>query len=76
MLHISAIFKNLINYPNISGNINLYHLTSSGNYMLRIEMESFNGTLAYAEYKVFQVGPPSLHFPLTVSGYSGTAGRF
>ncbi|XP_056016349.1 fibrinogen-like protein A [Ostrea edulis] len=56
------------------GNDVLYLLTKSGNHVLRVDLQKFNGQKAYAKYSKFSVGDESSKYKLTVSGYSGTAG--
>lgn len=50
-------------------------LTKSGNHVLRVELQKFNGRKAYAKYSTFSVGDRSSKYRLIVSGYSGTAGK-
>ncbi len=50
-------------------------LTRSGGIpVLRIELESFDGQNAYAEYQPFVVGDLSSNYVLFIKEYSGTAG--
>ncbi|XP_056016835.1 ryncolin-1-like [Ostrea edulis] len=56
------------------GNDALYLLTKSGNQILRVDLQKFNGQKAYAKYSRFSVGDESSQYRLSVSGYSGTAG--
>ncbi|XP_061674572.1 fibrinogen C domain-containing protein 1-like [Syngnathoides biaculeatus] len=54
-------------------------LTRSGGYELRIDMADFENATAFAHYAEFSVGRHSVNpeedgYPLTVDGYSGTAG--
>jgi hypothetical protein len=58
-----------------TGNQALHFLTKSGNHVLRVDLQKFNGQKAYAKYSSFSVGAESSKYTLTVSGYSGTAGR-
>ncbi|XP_056016820.1 uncharacterized protein LOC125676591 [Ostrea edulis] len=57
------------------GNDVLHLLTKSGNHVLRVDLQKFNGQKAYAKYSKFSVGDESSKYRLTVSGYSGTAGN-
>ncbi|XP_056016811.1 uncharacterized protein LOC125673511 [Ostrea edulis] len=56
------------------GNDVLHLLTKSGNHVLRVDLQKFNGQKAYAKYSKFFVGDESSKYRLTVSGYRGTAG--
>lgn len=42
---------------------------------LRIDLESFDGNRVHAQYSTFSVGNESSKYKVTVSGYSGTAGK-
>lgn len=57
----------------------IYSLTRSGGFELRIDMADFDNATAFARYSEFSVGRDSVNpeedgYPLTVDGYSGTAG--
>ncbi|XP_017292065.1 fibrinogen C domain-containing protein 1 [Kryptolebias marmoratus] len=57
----------------------IYSLTRSGGFELRIDMADFDNATAFAQYSDFSVGRDSVNpeedgYPLTVDGYSGTAG--
>ncbi|XP_075879200.1 fibrinogen C domain-containing protein 1 [Nelusetta ayraudi] len=57
----------------------IYSLTRSGGYELRIDLADFDNTTAFARYAHFSVGLDSVNpeedgYPLSVDGYSGTAG--
>ncbi|XP_015224502.1 PREDICTED: fibrinogen C domain-containing protein 1-like [Cyprinodon variegatus] len=57
----------------------IYALTRSGGFELRIDMADFDNATAFALYSDFSVGRDSVNpeedgYPLTVDGYSGTAG--
>ncbi|XP_061582398.1 fibrinogen-like protein 1 [Cololabis saira] len=56
------------------GNDNLHHITTQGNYSLRINLEDFDGNQRYAEYKDFKVANEKEHYRLTFGEYTGTAG--
>ncbi|XP_023151280.1 fibrinogen-like protein 1 isoform X1 [Amphiprion ocellaris] len=56
------------------GNEPLHHLTSQGNYDLRIDMEDFEGNQRYAEYKNFKVDDEKDQYQLHLGEYSGNAG--
>ncbi|XP_069114672.1 ryncolin-1-like [Argopecten irradians] len=53
------------------GNENLFLLTSSDSYELRIEMEDDSGLSKYAAYSTFSIASEIKKFKLTVSGYTG-----
>ncbi|XP_071104544.1 fibrinogen-like protein 1 [Haliotis cracherodii] len=53
---------------------NIYHMTRSMNYTLRVEIWDWNDDHTYALYDYFRVGPEDEFYPLHVSGYEGTAG--
>lgn len=59
----------------------IHALSIQGNYELRIDLEDFENSTAYAQYGTFGVGlfsvdPDDDGYPLTVGDYSGTAGMF
>ena len=56
------------------GNDNIHRLTASGNTVLQVELEDWDGNTAYAVYGTFEVDDESNKYRLTVRGYSGTAG--
>ncbi|XP_063333182.1 fibrinogen-like protein 1 [Pelmatolapia mariae] len=56
------------------GNEPLHHLTSQGNYDLRINMEDFEGTERYAEYKSFKVDGEQDQYQLHLGEFTGNAG--
>ncbi|XP_056016819.1 ryncolin-1-like [Ostrea edulis] len=62
------------NILSLKGNGVLHLLTKSGNHVLRVDLQKFNGQKAYAKYSKFSVGDESSKYRLTVSGYRGTAG--
>nr|KAG5689402.1 hypothetical protein BaRGS_017920 [Batillaria attramentaria] len=53
---------------------NIYRLTSSQKYSLRIDLEDWDGNTAYAEYRDFSISGPDDFYRLSIAGYSGTAG--
>ncbi|XP_016355699.1 fibroleukin-like [Sinocyclocheilus anshuiensis] len=57
------------------GNDKIHLLTKAKDMILRIELEDFEGTRGYAKYEQFYVSNEFLHYRLSVSGYSGTAGN-
>lgn len=57
----------------------IHALTIQANYELRIDLEDFENSTAFAQYGTFGVGlfsvdPDDDGYPLTVADYSGTAG--
>ncbi|NXC38651.1 FIBA protein, partial [Penelope pileata] len=54
------------------GNENI-HLLTQNDTLLRVELEDWDGNVAYAEY-VMQVGSEAEGYALAVSSYEGTAG--
>ncbi|XP_051893156.1 fibrinogen C domain-containing protein 1 [Pristis pectinata] len=57
----------------------IHALTIQSHYELRVEMEDFENSTAYAQYGTFGIGlfsvdPESDSYPLTVADYTGTAG--
>ncbi|XP_069114222.1 ficolin-3-like [Argopecten irradians] len=53
------------------GNENLYLLTSSGSYELRIEMGDVSGLSKHFSYSNFSVASENENYTLTISGFSG-----
>lgn len=63
-----------------SGLKRLHALTTQAAYELHVDLEDFDNGTAYARYGSFGVGlfsvdPEEDGYPLTVAGYSGTAGE-
>ncbi|XP_024295280.1 fibrinogen C domain-containing protein 1-like [Oncorhynchus tshawytscha] len=57
----------------------MHALTTQANYELRIDLEDFENSTAFAQYGAFGVGlfsvdPDDDGYPLTIADYSGTAG--
>ena len=72
------IFRRILPLKELSfilGNENLHLLTKTGNHRLRIELEDWDGSTVYAEYSSFAIGDETSNYKLSVSGYSGTAGK-
>jgi len=58
------------------GNDNLATaLQAHDNNELRVDLESFNNDTAYAKYSSFNAGDEPTKYILSVSGYTGTAGK-
>ena len=53
---------------------NLHWLTSTARYELRVDIQDFNGNIAYAKYNSFQIGDERLFYKLIIGDYEGTAG--
>lgn len=63
----------------LSGLKQIHVLSIQGNYELRIDLEDFENSTAFAQYGVFGVGlfsvdPEDDGYPLTIADYTGTAG--
>ncbi|KAG7167116.1 Techylectin-5B-like 1, partial [Homarus americanus] len=56
------------------GNENIYMLTNTDDYMLRVELEDFDGNRRYAEYSTFKLHSEKDDYKLEIGGYSGNAG--
>uniref|UniRef100_A0A3B4CQT8 Fibrinogen-like protein 1 n=2 Tax=Pygocentrus nattereri TaxID=42514 RepID=A0A3B4CQT8_PYGNA len=56
------------------GNDNLHYLTSQGDYILRINLEDFEGSQRFALYRKFKVDNEQNHYQLHFSTYTGNAG--
>ncbi|XP_050538996.1 angiopoietin-related protein 1-like [Daktulosphaira vitifoliae] len=56
------------------GNENIYMLTSNDEYMLRIELEDFEGNKRYAQYSHFKIYSEAEYYKLEIDGYEGNAG--
>jgi hypothetical protein len=64
----------------VSGLKRMHALTIQANYELRIDLEDFENSTAFAQYGAFGVGlfsvdPDEDGYPLTIADYSGTAGN-
>ncbi|XP_036780705.2 angiopoietin-4 isoform X2 [Manis pentadactyla] len=57
------------------GNEVVHQLTSRAAYCLRVELQDWEGNEAYAQYEHFQLGSEGQLYRLSLSGYSGSAGR-
>lgn len=58
---------------NVSGLTNLYRITNSGHYELRVDLKD-SGESAYAQYDKFTIAEPRTRYKLYIGAYSGTAG--
>ena len=52
----------------------LHRLTKSGSWVLRVDLEDFEGNVAYAFYDSFRIGDAASSYTLNIGSYSGTAG--
>lgn len=63
-------------YNTYVGTSKIHKMTSSRNYKLRVELETFNGEVRYAEYGQFSVGDEDSNFILTIDDYTGNLGMY
>ncbi|KAJ0183722.1 hypothetical protein K1T71_000145 [Dendrolimus kikuchii] len=56
------------------GNENIYMLTNNDDYMLRVELEDFDGNKRYAQYTHFKIYSEGEYYKLEIDGYEGNAG--
>ena len=52
----------------------IHELTQSGHWILRVELEAFDRSMAFAEYDAFEIGDATSNYKLTIGSYNGTAG--
>ncbi|XP_063448852.1 fibrinogen C domain-containing protein 1-like isoform X2 [Mytilus trossulus] len=57
------------------GNQRIHTLTAQGKSELRVDISDFLGNTAHAKYATFSVGDASTNYKLTVTGFSGNAGK-
>ena len=50
---------------------NIYRLTRSGRYKLRVDLEDTSGNTAYAEYDMFAVASERTKYQLSIGTFSG-----
>ncbi|CAG9558125.1 unnamed protein product [Danaus chrysippus] len=70
-------YKNGFGDPNKEfwlGNENIYMLTNNDDYMLRVELEDFDGNKRYAQYSHFKIYSEAEYYKLEIDGYDGNAG--
>ncbi|XP_037299706.1 fibrinogen alpha chain [Manduca sexta] len=70
-------YKNGFGDPNKEfwlGNENIYMLTNNDDYMLRVELEDFDGNKRYAQYSRFKIYSEAEYYKLEIDGYEGNAG--
>ena len=53
------------------GNDQIHSLTRNGSYVLRIDMENFNGETRFAEYTGFSIDDESTNYTLRLKTYLG-----
>ena len=53
----------------------IHELTQSGHWILRVELEAFDQSTAYAEYDAFKIGDATSNYTLNIGSYSGSAGN-
>ncbi|CAK9804303.1 unnamed protein product [Anthophora plagiata] len=56
------------------GNENIYMLTNNEDYMLRVELEDFEGNKRFAQYSHFKIYSEGEYYKLEIDGYDGNAG--
>ncbi|CAD7076778.1 unnamed protein product [Hermetia illucens] len=56
------------------GNENIYMLTNNEDYLLRVELEDFEGNKRYAQYSHFKIHSEADYYKLEIDGYEGNAG--
>ncbi|KAI4470366.1 fibrinogen/tenascin/angiopoeitin [Holotrichia oblita] len=56
------------------GNENIYMLTNNEEYILRVELEDFEGNKRYAQYSHFKIYSEAEYYKLEIDGYEGNAG--
>ena len=52
----------------------IHQLTQSGHWVLRVDIEDFEGNAAYAIYNLFKLGDAASNYTLSIAAYQGTAG--
>ncbi|KAM8776014.1 angiopoietin-4 isoform 1-T1 [Rhynchonycteris naso] len=57
------------------GNELVHQLTSRAPYSLRVELQDWDRSEAHAQYEHFRLGSEAQRYRLSLSGYSGSAGR-
>ncbi|XP_012282040.1 uncharacterized protein LOC105700607 [Orussus abietinus] len=56
------------------GNENIYMLTNNEDYVLRVELEDFEGNKRFAQYSHFKIYSEGEYYKLEIDGYEGNAG--
>ncbi|XP_043915955.1 angiopoietin-2-like [Protopterus annectens] len=57
------------------GNEFIHQITTSNSYIMRVQLQDWEGNSAFAQYSHFHLGSEKQNYRLHISGYSGTAGR-
>jgi hypothetical protein len=52
----------------------MHQMTNSGDMELRVDLQKFDGSSAYATYTTFSVGDIRTKYRLSIGGYGGTIG--
>ena len=52
----------------------IHMLTLAGHWLLRVDLEDFQGNVSYAVYDSFQIGDAASNYTLRIGSYSGSAG--
>nr|KAG5700511.1 hypothetical protein BaRGS_025223 [Batillaria attramentaria] len=55
---------------------NIYRMTSSDRYSLRVDLEDFDNNTAFALYDTFYIDGPDQNYRLHLANYSGTAAKY
>lgn len=71
--HLFPLNEPLLTCLTVSGLANLYRITNSGHYELRVDLRD-SGESAYAQYDKFTIAEPRTRYKLYIGAYSGTAG--
>ena len=53
------------------GNEHLHHITMQADYLLRVDLEDFNGKKAWATYVDFRVGTETQNYRLHIGNFTG-----
>ena len=59
----------------LAGNQIVHEITLHGLYELRVNLGDFEGNKRFAKYSHFRIGNEADGYRLTVSGYTGNAGK-
>lgn len=65
----------LISTCSVQGNQILHEITVHELYELRVNLEDFDGNKRFAKYSHFRIGNEADGYRLTLSGYTGNAGK-
>ena len=56
------------------GNDKIHRISAQTYYILRVELEDFDGNRKYAEYDYFRIGDENTGYKLLLGTYQGDAG--